>query len=229
MSVAFVQYARTNGGAVNTVTSGSMTFTAGNLIVVNIIMGNANEQIANTVTDTLGNTYHRLSASHGFNPNVFSGAAQEIWYAYNVTGGTGTVTASWTQAGGFGWIDVAEYSGLGTSDPIDTSGKGNSTGSPLAALTLAQTNELVVGFVIHDDSGNAWVWTDLSDRTSSGKMYNYATADSCGDYQPASSGSYNVTGTGGSGGTHYVSAAAAFKTGGGGGGGAVQPSVSTIN
>jgi hypothetical protein len=215
MGAIFKDYHFVSGGAVNTLTSASITLDPGDLVVFCIDVGNATEQTVSSIVDnSLGNTVHRLAATHYFNAAVFSGTVTEIWYVYNAIGGTTTFSASWPSAGGFSVLQIGRWGaspGWGSSDPIDTSNGSGSSGTPLVHLNLAQPNELVVGFFTLV-TGAGWVWTNATDRAGVGGngICDSSTAKSLGDYQPMASGGYDVTGTGGSS-TFFVGSAAAFK------------------
>lgn len=215
MAAAFVQYQiKSNGAGQTSIASNSITLTAGNLVIILILIGNGSSQAGSSVTDTLGNTYHRLATSHTFQAALFGGSSVEIWYAFNVAGGATIITASgWANTGGFNNLEIAEYSASptwGVTDPIDTSGSGAAaSGTPSVGLTLAQANELVVGG-IYLSAATGWVWTNAVDRTGIGGGTMDGANGSFGDHQAGSSGGYSVTGTGGSS-TAYAGSAAAFK------------------
>ena len=121
--------------------------TSGNLIVVHL---DWDKQIIhiNTVTDTKGNTYHRI-----IGPTNWNGAnyGAELWYAYNITGGGAAIKVTATLTGAptsFSQIYISEYSGiLSTANPLDQSSVaiGNATAVSSGAKTTTQTNELIYG------------------------------------------------------------------------------------
>jgi hypothetical protein len=176
MAYAFVQTSPQilGGGGNNTLTSPSMTFTAGNLIIVAIAVGNGVEQHVSTVTDTLGNTYQRATGSHIFASNVFSGTAVEIWYAMNVTGGATTVTVTWPSGGGFSIGYVTEWSGIATSSALVGVGTNSGTlaGASLTPnVTNAATSQPALYFAFIFANAASATATNITDRTG-----NLATA-----------------------------------------------------
>src|ERR1700676_849997 len=122
MSVVFVQENKTAIPAgTGTVTSPTLTFTAGNNLVFVFYMFNVTPDSVSSITDTFSahNTYNRLSGSSSYNANVFSGTAMEIWYSENVSGGSGTITATHLGGGGGGGMLIGEWSGLTKTSSFD--------------------------------------------------------------------------------------------------------------
>lgn len=210
----FVQELFASNGGGSSLTSGTIATTTGNMVIVELIIGNSLTQTATSVTDGT-NTFTKLASSHAFNSGLFGGCSTEIWYAINVTGTSHTIAASgWGAGGGFNQMQISEYSSSptwGVTDPIDTSnGATGGSGTPLISLTLAQVNELVVGgFVLTVPA--SWLWTNAINRTGVGGASDMRTTNgSWGDHQPVTSAGYSVTGTGGAS-TAFVGSAAAFK------------------
>jgi hypothetical protein len=166
MAYAFVQTSPETTGSGTTIVSPSMTFTTGNLIVVPIIVGNSTEQHVSSVTDTLGNTYHLAGGTHVFSSALFSGAALEIWYAQNITGGTGTITVSWPSAGGFSIAYFMEYSGLALTNSLQgtANASGISTTGSVTASTTAQP-AMFFEFTFGGNGSSAATATNVTDRS----------------------------------------------------------------
>jgi hypothetical protein len=186
-----------------------MTITTGNLVVVWIMMGNGFGQTSTSVTDTHGNTYTRIPATHAFNATLDGGTSNDIWYASNVTGGTGAITAHWTSVGGFAILEVNEYSGVALTSALDvgTGSVGNAGSNVwLGPVTLASTNELVVAF---------WLYSNTLPTTAPGFTDRGGTAGigvgSNEDSIVSLAGAFTVK-NGGPGSTAWLGAMAAFKT-----------------
>lgn len=85
-----------NAGSGTSVAASAQNHTTGNLIVVAVYGYDSTSTLYPTVTgvtDTAGNTYYQ--AEHFNNLSV----AQEIWYAYNITGhASNVVTASYSSS-----------------------------------------------------------------------------------------------------------------------------------
>lgn len=155
MAIAFIQYAQgTSGSGVANVSTSSLTLTAGNLAVVSVLVGNGTEQHVSSVTDSLGNAY-TFAGTHIFNASLFGGAALEVWYCQNCLGGTTTVTANWSSAGGFSLIELGEYSGIATSGALDVAISSEGAGTPTIgpSSSTAQAEELVIAAVSTDSTG----------------------------------------------------------------------------
>ena len=147
--------------------SPSMTFTAGNTIIVLVRVGGAPAGGVTSVTDLLGNTYTNLDASGNTletrDAGFFSGFAQfdQIWYCQNCLGGTTTIKAVITNANTADSITVLEYSGLSSAlRPIariisaDSGSHGSAT-STASVLTVSDSvssssNNLVIAAADND-------------------------------------------------------------------------------
>lgn len=152
MAANTVQTVTNNGGGY--VTSMQVTFgsdvTSGNLIVIAIGTGTYN---VNTVTDGLGNTYTLIEKGNTANMRG------ELWYAYNITGGSCTITVDIEGDANFDDIitTAREYSGIDTADPLDQStentetqyGTSHSTGT---TPPNSQNQELAVAMYVGDDN-----------------------------------------------------------------------------
>jgi hypothetical protein len=88
--------------------------TAGNMNVVIIGWRNSTTTIS-SVVDTAGNTY-QVAAPLTRGTSV----SQAIYYAKNITGGTPTVTVTFSAASAFPDLRIMEYSGLDTTAPLNT-------------------------------------------------------------------------------------------------------------
>ena len=166
---AIVQTKSQNGGGyVNSFTSTFTTsVTSGNTIIMYLTGGNGDIP---TITDNQGNGYFEVASTTD---------ERRTWMytAYNVTGGTVTVTMQNTPGvfSDFSLI-MREYSGLTTTNPLDRNATGNDGGAYIQTHTsnptgtTAQASELVVG--CGGSSGSTYVgW-------SAGSGYgNLATQD----------------------------------------------------
>lgn len=154
MAQAFVQGTTGNGTTtpLNSTDFGS-SVTTGNMIVVTIGDDGGAPGIVSNVTDTQGNTYTKILESS-------TTATLGMWYAKNVTGGASFhIIVTWNNVdAGRCSFSAQEFSGCDTTAPLDksTSGTGTST-APSSGNTavLSQSNELVVGGVVHGGATSA--------------------------------------------------------------------------
>jgi hypothetical protein len=162
----------TASGTTNPLPSPSITFTTGSLVLVVVIVGNSILQFATAVTDGLGNTYQRLPNTQAQNINVFSGGTTEIWYAFNVNGGTTTVQAH-AGFGGYGEITVLEYKDMLTSSlVIDQSS--SASGSAVNTVTLPTTTQAkeLIFVAFFETTGGASTPSGYTPRTpAAGNVY----------------------------------------------------------
>lgn len=139
-----------------TATTISLAFTAGttakDLIVVHLDWDNQAVSVS-SVTDTRGDTYHLINGPTNWNGTSFRGA---LYYAYNIIGGTTTVTATLSGAPtSYSQIYISEFSGIDyTINPLDQNSV--ATGDAPAgnilissgAKTTTASNELIYGAAI---------------------------------------------------------------------------------
>jgi hypothetical protein len=108
-SISRVQYNHTYPGTSGASLAFSSTVTSGNLIIV-ATSGSGGS--ISTVGDNCSNTYHQaVTGAVGI-------TVSDIWYAYNVNGGTCTVTVTSTMSD-FG-MSIFEYAGTSAGDPLLT-------------------------------------------------------------------------------------------------------------
>jgi len=117
------------------------TQTQGNMNIV-VIGWHDVVSAVQSVTDTLGNTYHLA-----IGPTTGNKIRQSIYYAPNIHSGSNTVTVTFNRAAATPDIRVLEYSGLNTTSPLDVTAGAHSN-SALANSGPATTRyaiELVFG------------------------------------------------------------------------------------
>lgn len=94
--------------------AGTLTFTTGRFLVVAIRASSTDTFTFSSTTDTRSNTYHCYGPTNSKTP---SGSSITLCYAWNITGGTDTITVSATTSQNF-FVSVDEYSGVATAcDP----------------------------------------------------------------------------------------------------------------
>jgi outer membrane protein assembly factor BamB len=117
---------------------------AGDLNVVAIGINDATSNVA-SVTDSAGNTYQLAAPmTRG------SGLSQVIYYAKNVnaaTAGSNVVTVKFSDAAPYPDVRIADYSGLDTVNPLDTSASASGIGATANSgnLTTSAATELIFG------------------------------------------------------------------------------------
>jgi len=134
--------------------------TAGNCIVVGIGYGNNTTGLTDgaTVTDSLSNTYTRVSDIAWDNSNS---QATEVYVAYNITGGANTVTLTFVTARPYNRFIIAEYSGIQTTaSPVDQhnngfvlSGSTATDGISTGSVTTTSASETLLS--IYQDTSEA--------------------------------------------------------------------------
>jgi hypothetical protein len=138
-SIAFVQVAAaTPQSQMQTV---SVTYpgpqTVGNLNIV-VVGWNDTTRAVQSVQDSAGNQY-----TLAIGPTTGNGLRQSIYYAANISGGSNTVTVTFSGSANYPDIRVLEYKGVSTLDAkTGASGKTKAVSSGSATTTAA--NELLV-------------------------------------------------------------------------------------
>ncbi len=114
MALAIPQYNSATGSAVTSLACAfASAVTTGNLIVVCIRQSTTSQTC--TVTDNHSNVYTQAVSQQ----QTADGHTVRIYYAKNVTGGTTTVTATFSASNNHPWIFIAEVSGADTTSPLD--------------------------------------------------------------------------------------------------------------
>jgi hypothetical protein len=102
--------------------------------------------ISPSVTDSKNNTYYATVST-----NVGGWGRAQTWYAKNITGGPGPVTAIVTLSGTASSVfDVflSEYSGVSTSAPVQSTSNSDTSGTKMntSSLTITSAPSLLYGF-----------------------------------------------------------------------------------
>lgn len=135
----------------------SGTTTTKNLIIVGIMANNGVGTTVSSIADTQSNTYTLVQRNN-------TSCNAELWYAWNIIGGAGTVTATLSNStsAAIGMV-IREYSQIEfTANPLDVSAIGNNAGSSTVATSATsntiRSRELIVG-VGGETTGTTWTPT----------------------------------------------------------------------
>ena len=112
--------------------------TMGDLNVV-VVGWNDTTSTVQSVMDSVGNVYHLA-----IGPTTGTALRQSIYYAANISGGSNTVTVTFSQAAAYPDIRILEYRGVTTLD-VTAGNKGSSTSANSGAATTTSANELIFG------------------------------------------------------------------------------------
>ena len=140
-----INFVQSNSATANSGTSIAIPYTslqvAGNLNVVAVMSGDTTSSIS-SITDSNGNTYTRAVG-----PTTTTGLQQSIYYAKNIVGGSNTVTVKFNSSASSPNVNVLEYNGLSTSNPLDVTAaaSGSGTIASSGSATTTSVNELIVG------------------------------------------------------------------------------------
>jgi hypothetical protein len=198
-TIAFVQV---KSGTAKTGASLAVAYpvaqTAGNMNVVAVMWGDTTSTVS-SVTDSQKNTYVLAVG-----PATASGLSSALYYAANIIGGSNTVTVTFNTTAAWPNVNVMEYSGLSTSNPLDVTSAGTGAGTTAnsGSATTTSASELIVG------AGNP-----VTTFTAAGSGFTSRVINSFGgiseDKIVNATGSYNATATMTSGG--WVMQVATFK------------------
>lgn len=140
--MGYVQGATGNTNTGTTTATFTTPTTSGNLIAVTTSDDSGTTANGMNVTDSRGNTY--IKALHQASASTLS-----MWYAPNITGGSGhVVTATWSDAAtGRCTIAVQEHDEIATVDPLDqvAFAGGASTTPSVNSGATTQADEVVIG------------------------------------------------------------------------------------
>ena len=156
--------------------------TAGNMNVVAVMWGDTTSTVS-SVTDSQNNTYVLAVG-----PTTASGLSSALYYAANIIGGSNTVTVTFNTTAAWPNVNVMEYSGLSTSNPLDVTSAGTGAGTTAnsGSATTTSASELIVG------AGNP-----VTTFTAAGSGFTSRVINSFGgiseDKIVNATGSYNAT------------------------------------
>jgi hypothetical protein len=196
------------GGATITAVFGAVS-TNTNLIVVSVTYSGVGIAV-NTVTDSKGNTYAKITGPSNWNGNAWRG---ELWYAFNITGGAGAITVTVTLsgtpvlAGGlkFSQVYISEFSGIrSASNPLDifAANQGSVPGPAGAAITSGSgasptnySNELVYASAVGSSTAENLGAGFTSASSANGNRVEFRTqvagnTSVSGDFNQAGAGAY---------------------------------------
>jgi len=140
-----ISFAQVNSATATSGSSIAIPYTntqiAGDLNVVAVMSGDTTSSIS-SVTDSKGNTYTRAVG-----PTTNTGLQQSIYYAKNIAAGSNTVTVKFNPAASYPNVNVLEYSGLDTTNPLDVSAAASSSGTNASSgsATTTSANDLIIG------------------------------------------------------------------------------------
>lgn len=140
--------AKSGGSGVITLSTSSISVTAGQLMVCEVIIGNATQQSVSGMSDTQSNIWHRPAGAQIFNSSLFGGTAVEVWYSIITNAGSTTITSTWASGGGYSDQNCSLYTvPAGISLDVVSVKQANGTNS-VGPFTTGFTNELEVGSFI---------------------------------------------------------------------------------
>ncbi len=112
--------------------------TAGDLNIV-VVGWNDTTASVQSVTDSAGKTY-----SLAIGPTSGTGLRQALYYLANITGGSKTVTVTFSQPAAYPDIRILEYRGVTTLD-VTAAATGSSSTANSGSATTTAANELIFG------------------------------------------------------------------------------------
>ncbi len=178
-AAAYVQSRIDSNGATGDagLTTGTLTTTSGNLLVVGVMWYTAGACGTPSVSDSKSNSWNAVSASFDNGTFCFQG-----WYAYNITGGSGhTITGNPT-ADEEVYIITHEVSGIQTtSDPLDKQASDvNDAGTAvdIGPVTTVTDGQYIAGFLFcHGDPCAISPSGSFNEREDTGGSYPHQSQD----------------------------------------------------
>lgn len=187
MTIQYVQQGFSTGSPYQT----ALTNTAGNLLVVVYFQFGSGGAVS--FSDTNSNSYHVVNSQV-----AFGGGYGGMYYAWNIAGGTNTITAS-----GVNQYLAIEYSGVrNTSDPLEgsNSNSGNESGGTFTSASFSATGNDLLTLMAFSSTNTTTANSPFTVRQMNPpNTYPLSGAD----YVPPSGGSQTCTfGTSGSNGVY---------------------------
>lgn len=220
MATAHVKTVSGDWSTGSTLAISPTSFTGGNLLVVSVHYGTGNTSTTFATVDDGGtNTYTLIDQIEASVAGIIEGVA--TLYAYNITGGTLTITATMTGSSmSQARIIVEEVSGaLAASDPLDVhTGQHLSGASGTDAVTSGSAGSAAAGDFVY---AATFAYFDNGETLAPGTTPTYSNTDVANtafygsEYIAAFAGGAiagNFTATNGS--AEFYTAVATFKVGG---------------
>ncbi len=184
----------------------SLAQTSGNLNIIAVGWNDTTSTVS-SVTDSRGNAY-----ALAIGPTTGTGLRQSIYYAKNIAAGSNTVTVTFNQAAAYVDIEALEYSGLDTSNPLDTAAgaAGSGTSANSGSATTSSATDLIFG------AGMTSTHFAAAGTGFTSRIITNPDGDIAEDKTVNSMGSYNAAATATS--SNWVMQMAAFRASGGSGG-----------
>ena len=219
MALSLVQHqTATATASQNTLAVTVTALTAGNLVVVGVA-GSSSESV-NSIGDG-GNTYTQCASAK---VTEAGGRWTDLWYAKNVSGGSTTVTVTYSATtANRKAVEVWEVSGADVSAPLDTSNGGTGTGGAGnkdtgASMTTGTADAFLCGII---RTAGSVVGMDASDVVFTSNDLMGGGGDACSAIV-AATGTYTPIWSDGVGSASFANSVGAFKIASGGGGGATS-------
>lgn len=211
MTAAFVNVSTgAADGSGNSVATGALNVTAGNLIAIFVKWEHSNATL-DSVTDTAGNTYTVVAGTKVAHSN--GDLKTQIAYAENISGEANNVaTAHFSNAAvTYKRVAQVQYSGIATSSPLDdvAVGQGTGTATSTGNLTASGAGLLFAG----GGEFNVTTWTAGTNYTERAEWGVTGVNSMVEDRVISSGGSYNATATSGTS-MDWAMSLAAFKEAG---------------
>lgn len=211
-------YTNVDTSASTIVTPGSISVSAGDLILVGIGHVSSNDIAGTTVvcgSNTLTRLKHKFHSTEQY--------IVDLWYKENATSGSTTCTATLPYSAAYRTISAINISGIASSSAADGSSCNDSGCTALAAsstsrtaqnITTTNANDLLVGFVIDWNGGLTHTGANSYTILLNGVTPAFAAkaVAATGSYP---GGNFSTTNSA----DQYISIFAAFKLASGGGGG----------
>jgi RHS repeat-associated protein len=179
--------ARNAGGRRNALAFGSANL-AGDLIIAEVDWPSGSN--FTSISDSRGNTYIQIGTEH---TSTGVGIKSRLYYAKNIAAGSNTVTTVVSGFPAYHELYLHEYSGVDTSNPLDSFSENANNGTSFTSgnLTTTGNNELLYGVEIDSSQAAAASgWTTRS--TLDGNVAAEMNASAPGNYAftGTSSGSF---------------------------------------
>ncbi len=143
----------TGGGSASSVTTGTVSQTAHNMLFAFTSWQNAScGTTTTTITDTAGNAW--LPTPAGYHSDTASAICSSMWYVKDAIGGASVTYTATTSVSTFDLsLSVAQFSSTDLSSPLDTTAVGDTglvpatsaTTAPPFTTNAATPNEVLVG------------------------------------------------------------------------------------
>jgi hypothetical protein len=124
----------------STIVLASQTLTAGSVIILSITWNDTTSTVS-SIADSLGNTWTPVANTLSRNAGI--AGSQQHWISVITSGGTSTITITFSNNVNFPFLNGAAFSNINTTTPVQTSAEQTGNAAPVSP-TISPTGNIAI-------------------------------------------------------------------------------------